>query len=334
MNRQEKEKLVIELYKQGKTIREIAQIVHMSFGDISFIIRRETGEAEEQERIRRSKSSQALKMFEEGNTAVQVAIKLDIETQDVERLYKEYWKLKGLYKLNEIYAELKDNIVSFVELYHLTKKEGMTQQQVIDALKIAEEIPNLQAERQYIEDCIDDDGPKILELNKRKVTLDSELRFILGEVESAREYRNNQLKSIQDELDLAKDHAINELKLVQEKSDKQKAWLANEVATAQEHTINELNNSKEYLLALRDADNKLKFIQKEVDKLKKEEQQLTSSIQRLNAEELEILSPEEQQRRRKHQDQDIQDLQSKSQPQLKQQSVIIALAHELQTRAT
>ncbi len=33
MNRQEKEKLVLELYRQGKTIREIAKIVHMSFGE-------------------------------------------------------------------------------------------------------------------------------------------------------------------------------------------------------------------------------------------------------------------------------------------------------------
>jgi hypothetical protein len=42
MNRQEKEKLVLELYKQGKIIRETAQKVHMSFGDICFIIGRET----------------------------------------------------------------------------------------------------------------------------------------------------------------------------------------------------------------------------------------------------------------------------------------------------
>lgn len=58
-------------------------------------------------------------------------------------------------------------------------------------------------------------------------------------------------------------------------------FLANEVATAQEHAINELNNSKECLLALRDADNQLRFIQKEVDKLKQEEQRLTSRVQRL-----------------------------------------------------
>ncbi|PWU80096.1 MAG: hypothetical protein DLM72_13855 [Candidatus Nitrosopolaris wilkensis] len=96
LTRSEKEKLVLELYRQGKTIREIAKIVHMSSGDISSIIRRETGEDEEQNRIRMSKASQALNLFEKGNTPVQVAIKLDIETGEVDRLYMEYGKLKGL----------------------------------------------------------------------------------------------------------------------------------------------------------------------------------------------------------------------------------------------
>lgn len=68
----------------------------MSSGDISSIIRRETGEDEEQNRIRMSKASQALNLFEKGNTPVQVAIKLDIETGEVDRLYMEYGKLKGL----------------------------------------------------------------------------------------------------------------------------------------------------------------------------------------------------------------------------------------------
>jgi transposase len=43
LSRTEKEQRVIELYQQGKTIREIAQDVHMSFGDIAFIIKKLTG---------------------------------------------------------------------------------------------------------------------------------------------------------------------------------------------------------------------------------------------------------------------------------------------------
>src|SRR5439155_1223229 len=79
------------------------------------------------------------------------------------------------------------NIFSFVELYQLTKKEGMTQQEVIDALKIVEEIPNLQAERQYIEDCIDDDEPKIFELKREREWLDCELKFLREHVEFTQE---------------------------------------------------------------------------------------------------------------------------------------------------
>ena len=39
LNKFEKEERVIELHKQGKTIRQIAPIVHMSFRDISKIIK-------------------------------------------------------------------------------------------------------------------------------------------------------------------------------------------------------------------------------------------------------------------------------------------------------
>ena len=39
LNKFEKEKKVIELHKQGKTLKEIATIIHMSFRDISKIIK-------------------------------------------------------------------------------------------------------------------------------------------------------------------------------------------------------------------------------------------------------------------------------------------------------
>jgi transposase len=39
-SREEREQYVIELYKQGKTIREIAQLVHMSFSSIGTIIKK------------------------------------------------------------------------------------------------------------------------------------------------------------------------------------------------------------------------------------------------------------------------------------------------------
>jgi hypothetical protein len=43
LNRQDKQHLVIELYRQGKTIREIASVAHLSFSDIGSIIRKIDG---------------------------------------------------------------------------------------------------------------------------------------------------------------------------------------------------------------------------------------------------------------------------------------------------
>jgi DNA-binding NarL/FixJ family response regulator len=44
ITRQERERLVLELYNQGKTIREIAKEVRMSFRDIGFILKKVFGE--------------------------------------------------------------------------------------------------------------------------------------------------------------------------------------------------------------------------------------------------------------------------------------------------
>ena len=38
LNKHQKKALVIELYKQGKTRRQIAEVVHMSFKDIADLI--------------------------------------------------------------------------------------------------------------------------------------------------------------------------------------------------------------------------------------------------------------------------------------------------------
>lgn len=43
-SREERKQYVIELYKQGRSVRDIAQEIHMSFIDIGAIIRKVTGD--------------------------------------------------------------------------------------------------------------------------------------------------------------------------------------------------------------------------------------------------------------------------------------------------
>jgi len=60
LNREEKRQLVCQLYKEGKTMREIAKEAHMSFGDIGSITKILNEELEPKKK-ETSKESQALK---------------------------------------------------------------------------------------------------------------------------------------------------------------------------------------------------------------------------------------------------------------------------------
>ena len=70
-SRAEKVDYVIRLREEGKTIREIAEAVHMSFGSIGAIIRRVDGDAvnedkEKQEENNISKAGKLLNYFQKG----------------------------------------------------------------------------------------------------------------------------------------------------------------------------------------------------------------------------------------------------------------------------
>ena len=72
----QREKLVLNLYKECKTIRKVAKEAKMSFRDIGYILK-EAGKQEEETKMQ-SISSQAYKLFSEGKTVLQVAIALSL----------------------------------------------------------------------------------------------------------------------------------------------------------------------------------------------------------------------------------------------------------------
>lgn len=138
-----KEKQVIELYKQDKTIREIAQDVHMSFGDISKIIKKFTGEDNVGKEKTISKDTQAIKLFSQGKTPVDVVIELDIPTDEANRIYRDFWKLKRLYQLNIIYDEIKNDMPSFLKLFRMIKDKGIAEKDIIGLFQYSNQIPSL-----------------------------------------------------------------------------------------------------------------------------------------------------------------------------------------------
>jgi hypothetical protein len=140
---EDRKKRVIDLYfSQHKTYAEIAQIEHISPRDIHAIIKEEEDrrQKDKDRQHQEEKSSKAYKLFSEGKTPVQVAIALNLGQPEVTKLYREYWKLKRLHKLNSVYEELGDDgIRDFLKLHELSKKEGITREQVIKLLQLADE---------------------------------------------------------------------------------------------------------------------------------------------------------------------------------------------------
>src|SRR5918995_4084665 len=139
MTRQERERLVLNLYNQGKTIREIAKEARMSFRDIGVILNKaveekrkgikqqddakENHDQEEQQHL--SLSTQAYKLFSDRKTPLDVAIELNLRESEATKFYREYWQLKQLHNLNTVYEELRGDIEPLLRLYRLSKSKGM-----------------------------------------------------------------------------------------------------------------------------------------------------------------------------------------------------------------
>ena len=152
LTRQEREQTVLALYNQGKTIREIAKEIRMSFRDIGTVLKKEEKENERQKRQLEnnitfsgsdndqrdsSSSTQAYKLFSQAKTPVEVAIELGLNEKQVTKYYREYWKLKGLHKLTIVYEEIKNDIGYFLKLHRLAKASGMNTDSVVNLLSIA-----------------------------------------------------------------------------------------------------------------------------------------------------------------------------------------------------
>jgi hypothetical protein len=152
LTRQERERLVLDLYNQGKTYREISKEARISPRDIAVILNKvieekksegeeqqvdtEQNQEQSQQQEHLSPSAQAYKLFSECKTPLEVAIALNLGESEAIKFYKEYWKLKQLHNLNTVYEELKGNIEPFLKLYRLSKKKGMGVKQVVNLLTI------------------------------------------------------------------------------------------------------------------------------------------------------------------------------------------------------
>lgn len=82
LSRADKEKRVIELARENKSIRNIAGEVHMAFSDISAIIHKHLDEPAYEKKPVPSKFCAAVKLFRKHMKPSDVVIKLDLSADE------------------------------------------------------------------------------------------------------------------------------------------------------------------------------------------------------------------------------------------------------------
>jgi hypothetical protein len=161
----------------------------MSFRDISAITKKvELQAARERGYIAedtepKSKESQALKMFSEGRSPVEVAILLDLAADRVRAIYREYWELTGRFDLAQVYDEARSDLRGLLRLHKIIKRLEMEEHDIKKVFELAKynQLELLQWKVQYLAEEVN-----MLEFQKAKATKDIlKLNSAINQLESS-----------------------------------------------------------------------------------------------------------------------------------------------------
>jgi hypothetical protein len=183
LNKHQKKALVIELYKQGKTRRQIAEVAHMSFKDIADIINYYTGEDKQVNKPEKSKDARAFELFLQGEQSVEVAIELDMPADKVEELHIQYWRLSKLDNWEILYHEAEYSLSLLLRLHNILKEKRITKDKAIsDLIELANDgLPNLRARFDMLLN-------QVTALENEKAKLDAEILGLRNSI-----YTNNDI---------------------------------------------------------------------------------------------------------------------------------------------
>jgi hypothetical protein len=155
LNKFEKKQKVIELHsKQGKTLKEISKIVHMSFRDISKIIKayerkkelkakKEEKDNQTSEIKKTSLRNQFFKSYLQGNKMIDIAVELDISAPKAENLYFEVLKLNRMDECYEFYEDHGSDIPTFLTIDLFMKRNNISGHDIVNVLRKANKVINL-----------------------------------------------------------------------------------------------------------------------------------------------------------------------------------------------
>jgi hypothetical protein len=108
-------------------------------------------------------------LFCEGKNTVDVVIALDLPADEVRTIYREYWELKQMYELGQIYDEAEYDLRSLLRLHRIFKDLGMEEHNIHNVLELAKDnqLQYLQWKVEYLRNDVD-----MLAVQKARATND------------------------------------------------------------------------------------------------------------------------------------------------------------------
>ena len=209
LNQHQKKALVIQLYEQGKTRRQIAEVAHMGFKDIADVIRKHTGE-NLVDKPEKSKDTLAFELFLQGKQSVEVAIELDMPANKVEELHVQYWRLSKLDNLEILYHEAEYSLSLLLRLHNILKDKRITKDKdVSDLIELSNDgLPYLRAR---FEELLN----QVTALENEKSLWNTEILGLKNTI-----YTNNEIINKQDTQLRTLDRKLSQLQFMLRKVDK------------------------------------------------------------------------------------------------------------------
>jgi hypothetical protein len=92
-----------------------------------------------------------LQRYDEGNTPYDVYVKLDIPQKEAEEYQVEYWKLRRMYELEQIYNDNKDSLPLIIRMFQEMKARNISLDQLTRATILVNSLPQLYNEYSAIQ---------------------------------------------------------------------------------------------------------------------------------------------------------------------------------------
>jgi DNA repair exonuclease SbcCD ATPase subunit len=219
LSKEETQRKIIDLYKEGAPYPTIASETHTSPKTIKEVI-----DSYEKSQVphEESKRSAALRLLKnKDNSRLSVAMLLDLTSEQVETYQLELMRLEGLDDFVKAYDEVKESLLAFVAFYKSIRPRGLTLDEVYELKMIADQSENINDRYQRIsvnlhktEDALKEKLNLVKELDSQESLLQSSIAEMSKQLKALKKEESG-LQSLVDYLK-SEDASQEVIKIIQD----------------------------------------------------------------------------------------------------------------------